>query len=104
MKDISNRDVALITQMRAGTHYMCAALRTALGATIHRPDRENQFVIMDDDYIRKGLHGDENIGLTQPRTARQIYFCHYYHPQVQLLAGKPQIHLIGFPLDSFYSD
>lgn len=104
MVNISDRDIALTTQMRAGTHYMCAALRTALEATIHRPDRENQFVIMDDDYIRKGLHGDENIALAQPRADRHIYFCHYYHPQIRLLAGKRQIQLIGFPMDSFYSD
>jgi hypothetical protein len=104
MANISDREVALTTQMRAGTHYMCAALRTALEATIHRPDRENHFVIMDDDYIRKGLYGEENIILTRPRTDRHVYFCHYYHPQIQLLAGKPRIQLIGFPLDSFYSD
>jgi hypothetical protein len=99
-----NFDVALITQMRAGTHYLCAALRASLEATIHRPDREKQFVVMDDDYIRKGLHGDENISLPQPYPGRDIYFCHYYHPQRQRLEGKPHIQLIGFPLDSFYSD
>jgi hypothetical protein len=104
MINISDRDLALTTQMRAGTHYMCAALRTALEATIYRPDLEKQFVIMDDDYIRKGLHGDENIDLPQPRTQRNVYFCHYYHPQIQMLKDKRQIQLIGFPLDSFYSD
>jgi hypothetical protein len=100
----SGRDVALITQMRAGTHYICAALRTALEATIFRPDREQKFVVMDDDYIRKGLHKDENITLPPARDDRTIHFCHYYHPQREYLEGKPRIQLIGLPLDSFYSD
>jgi hypothetical protein len=100
----SDRDVALITQMRAGTHYICAALRTTLEATIFRPDRERKFVVMDDDYIRKGLHKDDNIVLPPAREDRSVYFCHYYHPQRQYLEGKQRIQLIGFPLDSFYSD
>jgi hypothetical protein len=103
-KHLQNGDVALITQMRAGTHYMCAALRTALEATIYRPDRERQFVVMDDDYIRKGLHGAESILLPAARPERAVHFCHYYHPQRDLLTGKPKIYLIGFPPDSFYSD
>jgi hypothetical protein len=103
-KQLQNNDVALITQMRAGTHYMCAALRTALEATIYRPDRERQFVIMDDDYIRKGLHSADLILLPAARPERAVHFCHYYHPQRDLLTGKPKIYLIGFPPDSFYSD
>jgi hypothetical protein len=99
-----NGDAALITQMRAGTHYMCAALRVALEATLHRPDRERQFIIMDDDYIRRGLHETDNIVLPAPRAERNIYFCHYYHPQTRLVLDKPGINLIGFPPDSFYSD
>lgn len=99
-----NGDIALITQMRAGTHYMCAALRVALEATIHRPDRERQFIVMDDDYIRKGLNKTDSIALPAPRADRNVYFCHYYHPQIRLLSGKPHLNLVGFPLDSFYSD
>jgi len=96
--------IALITQMRAGTHYMCAALRTALEATIYRPDREAQFVVMDDEYIRKGLHSSDPIALPEARPERTVYFCHYYHWQQHLLIDLPKIYLIGFPLDSFYSD
>src|ERR1043166_232870 len=99
-----NGDTALITQMRAGTHYICAALRVGLEGTIHRPDRERQFVVMDDDYIRRGLNKTDDIALPKPRAERKIYFCHYYHPQTRLLAGKAHINLVGFPLDSFYSD
>jgi hypothetical protein len=99
-----NGDAALITQMRAGTHYMCAALRVGFEATLHRPDREQQFILMDDDYIRRGLHKTDNIVLPAPRAERNIYFCHYYHPQARLPLDKPRINLVGFPLDSFYSD
>jgi hypothetical protein len=102
--DAQRTDVGLITQMRAGTHYMCAALRTALEATVYRPDRERQFVVMDDDYIRKGLHSHHPIALPVARPERTVHFCHYYHPQKFLLADKPKIYLVGFPLDSFYSD
>jgi hypothetical protein len=95
--------LGLITQMRAGTHYMCAGLRIALEATIYRPDRERRFVVMEDDYIRKGLHSTDDYALPQPRPERAVHFCHYYHPQRRDFAGK-RIYLIGFPLDSFYSD
>jgi hypothetical protein len=90
--------------MRAGTHYMCAALRTALEATVYRPDRERQFVVMDDDYIRKGLNNGDSIKLPVARPGQIVHFCHYYHSQKRLLANKPKIYLVGFPLDSFYSD
>jgi hypothetical protein len=83
---------------------MCAALRTALEATVYRPDRERQFVVMDDDYIRKGLHSDESIVLPVARPERTVRFCHYYHSQMHALTDLPSIKLIGFPLDSFYSD
>jgi hypothetical protein len=59
---------------------------------------------MDDDYIRRGLHQTDNINFPSSQAKRNIYFCHYYHPQSRLLAGSPHLHLIGFPLDSFYSD
>jgi hypothetical protein len=95
--------LGLITQMRAGTHYMCAGLRIALEATIYRPDRDRRFVVMDDEYIRKGLHSTDDYVLPRARPERIVHFCHYYHPQKQYLAGK-RIYLIGFPLDSFYSD
>jgi hypothetical protein len=83
---------------------MCAALRTALEATIYRPDRERQFVVMDDDYIRKGLHSGDSIVLPAARPGRTVHFCHYYHPQRNLLTCKRNVYLVGFPLDSFYSD
>lgn len=95
--------LALITQMRAGTHYLCAGLRVAMEATIYRPDRERWFIVMDDEYIRKGLHSTDNYVLPRARPERTVHFCHYYHPQIDSLKGK-KICLIGFPLDSFYSD
>jgi hypothetical protein len=101
--DMPIKGLGLITQMRAGTHYMCAGLRVALEATIYRPDREREFVVMDDDYIRKGLHSTDDYVLPPSRPERIVHFCHYYHPQRRHLAGK-RIYLIGFPLDSFYSD
>jgi hypothetical protein len=104
MTELLNGDAALITQMRAGTHYMCAALRVSLEATLHRPDHARQFIVMEDDYIRRGLHKTDDIALPPPCAERNIYFCHYYHPQTRLLLGKPHINLVGFPLDSFYSD
>jgi hypothetical protein len=102
----AQNDIALITQMRAGTHYMCAAMRTSLEATLYRPDRERQFVVMEDSYIRKGLHGSSDEAFALPAAAgrRSVHFCHYYHPQRQLLTGMPKIYLVGFPPDSFYSD
>jgi hypothetical protein len=59
---------------------------------------------MDDDYIRRGLHKDDIVDLPEPRDDRSVHFCHYYHPHRKDLEGKPLIQLIGFPLDSFYSD
>jgi hypothetical protein len=97
-------DAALVTQMRAGTHYMCAALRIGLEATIYRPDSEKRFVIMDEGYIRKGLHETDAFAFPQARPDFNIYFCHYYHPHLDKLSGKPRISLIGFPFDSFFSD
>jgi hypothetical protein len=95
--------IALITQMRAGTHYICYALRLALEATIYLPDRERQFILMDDDYIVRGLH-DKDLVLPAAKPDRKIYFCHYYHPQQHLVKDAPRICLVGFPHDSFYSD
>jgi hypothetical protein len=100
----SSCDAALVTQMRAGTHYMCAALRIGLEATIHRPESDNRFVVMDEGYIRKGLHQTDGFAFPRARPDRNIYFCHYYHPHRGKLSGKPHICLIGFPLDSFFSD
>lgn len=97
-------DAALVTQMRAGTHYMCAALRIGLEATIYRPSSEKRFVVMDEGYIRKGLHETDDFAFPQARADRNIHFCHYYHPHRDELSGKPRISLIGFPLDSFFSD
>jgi hypothetical protein len=90
--------------MRAGTHYLCAALRIGLEATIHRPDSEKRFVVMDEGYIRKGLHETDAFVFPRARPDRDIYFCHYSHPHREKLLGKPHICLIGFPLDSFFSD
>ena len=74
---------------------MCAALRTALEATIYRPDRERQFIVMDDDYIRKGLHDTGSIVLPRARPDRTVHFCHYYHPQQHLLAIRNSLHDTG---------
>ena len=82
---------------------MCAGLRIALEATIYRPDRDRRFVVMDDDYIRKGLHSTDDYELPLARPERIVRFCHYYHEQKRDLAGN-RIYLIGFPIDSFYSD
>jgi hypothetical protein len=98
------KEIALITQMRAGTHYLCYALRVALEATIYLPDRERQYILMDDDYIVRGLHLGQEIALPAAKPDRKVYFSHYYHPQHHKLPDMPRICLIGFPHDSFYSD
>ena len=69
----SSCDAALVTQMRAGTHYMCAALRIGLEATIHRPDSEKRFVVIDEGYIRKGLHETDDFAF--PRARSRVFRC-----------------------------
>jgi hypothetical protein len=96
--------LALTTQMRAGTHYMCGGLRVALEATVHRPVSGGLFVTMDDAEILKGLHDDSNVVLPPPRDDRHVYFSHYYHTDHHGHDDLPSILLIGFPFDSFYSD
>ena len=96
-------DVALVSQMRAGTHYMSAALRIALEAPLLRP-RGDQYVVMEDAEILDQMHQDNIAELPAPNSARKIYFSHYYHPHHGTLPPMPRISLIGFPLDSFYSD
>lgn len=96
------RNVALVTQMRAGTHFLCAALRIALRATIYRPSDAQRYVVMEDDYIWKGLR--ERVALPPASADRRVYFSHYYHPHRFALEPMPRISLVGFPLDSFYSD
>ena len=98
------RELALITQMRAGTHFLCYALRVALEASIYLPDRERRYIRMDDDYILRGLHLGREIALPLERPNCAVYFNHYYHPQQHTLPNIPRIYLIGFPFDSFYSD
>jgi len=95
---------ALVTQMRAGTHFFCGALRVSLRATIYRPDREHRYVIMSDDYILQGLHPHGRFTLPPSDPQTKLYFHHYYHPQLEKLESMPRIYLIGFPFDSFYSD
>ncbi len=90
--------------MRAGTHYICAALRVALEATMYRPNRERCYIPMEDDYIFKGLHQEGWMSLPTAKLERKIYFNHYYHPQRHTLPSIPTICLIGYPFDSFYSD
>jgi hypothetical protein len=96
------REIALITQMRAGTHFLCYALRVALNATLYRPNREQRYILMDDDYIVRGLHDEIKLPAAQPDCL--VYFNHYYHPQQHTVPDVPRIYLIGFPYDSFYSD
>jgi hypothetical protein len=98
------RELALITQMRAGTHFLCYALRVGLEATIYLPNREKRYVLMDDDYIARGLHLGRDIVLPAAKPDCTIFFSHYYHPQHHTLPDMPRIYLIGFPHDSFYSD
>ena len=95
-------EIALVTQMRAGTHYFCGALRVALEAVILRP-AAGAYATMDDEYIKRGLHSDSNIELPAPIANRRVFFSHYYHPQWKDLE-IPRVYLVGFPLDSFYSD
>ena len=108
MKCAPVRSLALVTQMRAGTHYMCAALRVALAATLYRPgdgDRDgHRYAQMSDDEIRKGLYGEAPIDLPPAESERTVYFSHYYHTHHAALGPLPRIFLIGFPFDSFYSD
>lgn len=98
------REIALVTQMRSGTHYLCGALRVSLEAEIYRPDRERRYIVMDDDYILRGLYPDDIVALPPSRPDVRIYFNHYYHPQLQTLPNVPRIYLIGYPFDGFYSN
>ena len=90
-------DVSLVTQMRAGTHYMCAALRFALEAQVMRP-RDGAFAPMDDADIIKDMHPHGRFALPPPLPGRHVYFSHYYHPQFRSLPPMPRLSLIGFPL------
>jgi hypothetical protein len=98
------RDLALITQMRAGTHFLCAGLRVALRASVLHPADGGRYAEMSDDAIRKGLRADAPIVLPPASGGRAVYFSHYYHPHHHALEGLRRIFLIGFPFDSFYSD
>jgi hypothetical protein len=98
------RDIALVSQMRAGTHYMSAALRIALEAPLLRPRADGQYVVMEDSEILDNMHQENIAALPPSRSGRKIYFSHYYHPHHESLPPMPRISLIGFPLDSFYSD
>jgi hypothetical protein len=60
--------------------------------------------MMTDDYILKGLHGDGRFSLPAATAERRVYFSHYYHPHHDGLRAMPHLYLVGFPLDSFYSD
>jgi hypothetical protein len=93
-----------VSQMRAGTHYMCAALRLALEAELLRPRDGGVYGPMDDAVILGDLRADGRFELPPPRPGRRIYFSHYYHPHHHALPQMPRLSLIGFPLDSFYSD
>ena len=96
--------ISLVSQMRAGTHFMCAALRLALEAGIMRPREGGVYSPMDDTDILNDLHPESRFPLPPPRPDRHIYFSHYYHPHQDNLLEMTRISLIGFPLDSFYSD
>ena len=43
--DTALKEIALVTQMRAGTHYLCLALRLAMEATIYRPNRRAEICL-----------------------------------------------------------
>jgi hypothetical protein len=98
----SPSEFALITQMRAGTHFVCAILRIGIEATLYRPTDGLRYAPMDDEYILRGLQ--QPLRLPQSRSGPRVYFSHYYHPHHQSLARVPAMYLIGFPFDSFYSD
>jgi len=98
------RDVALVSQMRAGTHYMCAALRLGLEAQLLRPHDGGTYIPMSDEKILSELNAGNAFTLAPPRAGHHIYFSHYYHPHHHSLPPMPRLSLIGFPLDSFYSD
>jgi hypothetical protein len=97
-------ELALITQMRAGTHYMCGALRVSLEATLYRPVADGKYAVMTDAEIQDGLHQDSVSVLPKSRSDHIVYFSHYYHTQHHDLPAARRIYLIGFPYDSFYSD
>lgn len=71
---------------------------------MYRPNREQRYVLMEDDYVLKGLHANSKTRLPEPNPNLKVYFNHYYHPQRHTLPGVPRINLIGYPFDSFYSD
>jgi hypothetical protein len=100
----NSQDLALITQMRAGTHFLCAGLRVALQAAVLHPVDGGRYAKMSDDEISKGLNAAAPIDLPRAESGRTVYFSHYYHAHHQALGPLPRIFLIGFPFDSFYSD
>jgi hypothetical protein len=95
-------ELALITQMRAGTHFVCKALRIGWQAALYRPVECERYVVMEDEYILKGLH--ERVALPPANPELRVYFSHYYHPHHHRLGQVLRVYLIGFPFDSFYSD
>lgn len=99
-----SQDVALVSQMRSGTHFMCAALRLTQEGTLMRPKDNGLYGPMPDAEILVDMHRAGRFDLPPPRPGKHIYFSHYYHSHHVGLAPMPRISLIAFPLDSFYSD
>jgi hypothetical protein len=90
--------------MRAGTHYMCAALRVTQEAALMRPKGGIAFGPMPDSEILDGMHPESRVELPHPRPGRHVFFSHYYHDHYRHLPPMRRISLIAYPLDSFYSD
>lgn len=96
----------LETQMRAGTHYMCHALLNAYHPYMHYPLRNGGTRQLEHAEIERGLKEEARIDNIEINYGIEILFRHYYH-KLELdpaFSGEKKIALIGFPLDSFYSD
>lgn len=104
--NVKNKKISIITQLRSGTHYLQYALMTSLCCKIFQATRTGDYIELSKDYLKRGLYNEDNLNQTLNMTAdTEVYFSHYYHcDNLEKIQGIPTIYVIGFPLDSFYSD
>lgn len=98
--------VSIVTQMRSGTHYLQYALLSSLQCSIFQANRCGGYSEISISDLQKGLYKENNINIQENHTCDLgIFFSHYYHyNNLKLINNNPTIYIVGFPLDSFYSD
>ena len=98
--------VSIVTQMRSGTHYLQYALLSSLHCSIFQANRSGGYSEISTSDLQRGLYKENVINIQKKHTRDlEIFFSHYYHYEnLKLVNNNPTINIIGFPLDSFYSD